>query len=74
MSEHVVDYLLTDEFVAYSQKIAEIHANKKAKTEELKQVYATIKKQIEELDQAAVDATMVFEEWKSQKVKKHESK
>ena len=72
MSDHVIDYLLSDEFVAYSQKIAEIHATKKAKQDELKAVYATIKKQLEDLDAAAVAANNEFEDWKAQKVKKHE--
>ena len=72
MGEHVIDYLLTDEFEEYSTQVVKIHAEKKAKTEYLKTVYAQIKEEIAALDAKAVELNAAFEEWKSQKTKKHE--
>jgi regulator of sigma D len=74
MSEHIVDYLLSDEFVTYSQKIAEIHAAKKTKTEELKSIYATMRKQIDGFDLQAIAVNSEWENWKTQKVQKEDPK
>ena len=70
MSENVVDYLLTDEFVEYSIKIASIHNLKKQKSEVIKAAIAKFKEESAELDAAAVVANNDFEEWKSQRVKR----
>jgi len=72
--DHVVDYILSDEFAEYSSQIVKIHAEKKAKTEELKVIYTKIKEEIATLDAKAVELNTAFEDWKSQKVKKHETK
>ena len=58
--EHITDYILTDEFVEYSKQIAELHAAKKAKTEEIKAIYAKAKEEM-----AGLDARYVREAQKS---------
>jgi len=59
-----IDYILSDEFVAFSQKIAAIHAKKKKKKEELRQYYETVQAEIRELDAEAKKLHEEFEQWK----------
>ena len=68
--EHVVDYILTDEFVEYSKQIAELHTAKKAKAEEIRALVTKAKADMAALDTKAVELTEAFEAWKTQKVKK----
>ena len=58
------DYLLTDEFVAFSQKIAHIFETKKAKKLELKNFYEKIQNEIKVLEEEAKNAETEFEEFK----------
>lgn len=62
-----VELLLSDEFVVFSQKITEIHAEKKAKKAELKALYDKMKTEIDELDENAKTLNAEFEEWKKSK-------
>ena len=68
------NWLLTDEFVAFSAKIAEIHEKKKAKKAELKAFYETIQDQIKQLDVEAKNEEDAFQKWKKsqEKVKNNE--
>ena len=63
MSE--LDTLLTDEFVAFSQKVSEIHIEKKKMKQELKDVYEKIKAKMKELDMEAKLLNENFEKWKN---------
>lgn len=60
-----IDFLLTDEFVAFSAKIAEIHNKKKAKKQELNDFMAKIKGEIDELNKEAEKSKEEFETWKN---------
>ena len=63
MSE--LDTLLTDEFVAFSQKVSEIHIEKKKMKQELKDVYEKINSKMKELDMEAKSLNENFEKWKN---------
>ena len=63
MSE--LDTLLTDEFVAFSQKVSEIHIEKKKMKQELKDVYEKINAKMKELDMEAKLLNENFEKWKN---------
>jgi len=63
MSE--LDTLLTDEFVAFSQKVSEIHIEKKKMKQELKDVYEKINAKMKELDMEAKSLNENFEKWKN---------
>ena len=70
MSE--LDTLLTDEFVAFSQKVSEIHIEKKKMKQELKDVYEKINAKMKELDLEAKSLNENFEKWKNSIVKNDE--
>ena len=70
MSE--LDTLLTDEFVAFSQKVSEIHIEKKKMKQELKDVYEKINAKMKELDMEAKSLNENFEKWKNSIVKNDE--
>lgn len=59
------DYLLTDEFVAFSQKISQIFEAKKAKKLELKNFYEKIQNEIKTLEEEAKTAEAEFEAFKN---------
>jgi hypothetical protein len=59
------EVFLTDEFVEFSKRIAELHAIKKQKTEEFRAIHAQFKADITELDQAAKEVATGWELWKS---------
>ena len=61
------DFLLTDEFVVFSQKVGEIHAEKKAKELEFKKLYEAFKQEMKELDDRAKETHAEWEAWKSSK-------
>ena len=63
MSE--IDTLLTDEFVVFSQKVSEIHVEKKKMKQELKDVYEKINAKMKELDMEAKLLNENFEKWKN---------
>ena len=48
-----IDVYLSDEFVEFSKQIADIHAKKKAKQEELKHLFESAKAQIKAFDDQA---------------------
>jgi predicted nucleic acid-binding Zn-ribbon protein len=58
------NYFLSDEFVAFSTKIARIHESKKALKSELKTFYEHIKEQEKALDDEAKSAEKEFSDWK----------
>lgn len=58
-----VDLLLSDEFVAFSEIIASIHAEKKKKKKELKDIYDKMKKEIDDLDERAKAAHAEYDKW-----------
>lgn len=70
MSE--LDTLLTDEFVVFSQKVSEIHIEKKKMKQELKDVYEKINAKMKELDLEAKSLNENFEKWKNSIVKNDE--
>jgi len=70
MSE--LDTLLTDEFVVFSQKVSEIHVEKKKMKQELKDVYEKINAKMKELDLEAKSLNENFEKWKNSIVKNDE--
>ena len=59
------DYLLTDNFQEFAQKISEIHSEKKKKKENLKQVYENIQNEMKELENKARQLNEEFEQWRS---------
>ena len=59
-----LNWLLTDEFVAFSTKIAAIHEKKKAKKQELKEFYEKIQADLKAFDSDAKDAEDEFQKWK----------
>lgn len=65
MSEQI-EFLLSDEYVQFSQKIAEIHAWKKALKEEFKKKYDEYQKSLTSMDDEAKLALQNFEQWKGQ--------
>lgn len=62
MSE--LNYFLSDQFIEFSKKIAEIHEQKKNKTKELKKIYEEFQSQIKDLENQANVLAAEFEEWK----------
>lgn len=63
MGEH--DYLLSEEFLTFSQKVAAIHAAKKARTEEFKEIYDKYKADVAEFETQVKAASDEFEAWKA---------
>lgn len=61
--------LLTDEFVAFSTKIGQIHELKKKKLEEMKEIYDKFQAEIAALDKQAKDAQNDFETWSKSRAK-----
>ena len=58
------DFLLTDEFMEFSQKIAVLHAEKKKKKQELKEFYEKIQGEMKELDNQARKLSDEFDKWR----------
>jgi biopolymer transport protein ExbB/TolQ len=56
--------LLSDEFIAFAERIKSIHEKKKAKKAELKLVYDKITAELKALDAEASAAEAAFDEWK----------
>lgn len=63
------DYLLTEEFVEFSQKIARIFEAKKAKKLELKNFYEKVQAELKALEDEAKKAEHEFELFKQKQVK-----
>lgn len=64
-----MNWLLTDEFVAFSVKIKDIHERKKTKKAELKAFYDKIQVDIKALEEEAKDAEDEFQKWKNSQEK-----
>lgn len=60
-----IEFLLSDEYVSFSAKIAEIHALKKACKEEMKKKYEEFQAHLKELDVQAQASLNKWEEWKT---------
>lgn len=63
------NWLLTDEFVAFSTRIARIHEEKKIKKQELKEFYEKIQADLKVLDSEAKDEEEIFQNWKKSQEK-----
>jgi len=59
------DYLLTEEFIAFSQRIAQIFEAKKAKKLELKTFYEKVQNEIKDLEDEAKTIEAEFEAFKA---------
>ena len=68
-----VEYLLTDEYVEFSQKVASIHAEKKTLKDEFKKQYEAFQIRQKELDESAKEAIAAWEAWKLEKSKEEET-
>lgn len=62
-----LDFLLSDEFIEFSQTIADIHSRKKTRQQEMKVVYEKFMADIKALDVEAKTAQTEFEAWKKSK-------
>jgi septation ring formation regulator EzrA len=62
-----LEHLLSDEYVQFSQVVAEIHALKKACKEDFKKKHEEYQANLKSLDAKAVEAAQKFEEWKAAK-------
>jgi hypothetical protein len=60
-----LEWLLTDEFIAYAHKIEEIHNEKKAKKQELKDFYEKIMADLKGLEADARQVQKDFDDWKN---------
>jgi hypothetical protein len=60
-----VELLLSDEFVAFSGKIADIHKQKKQCQEEFKKIFDSYKASMSEFEKAAAEAQNEWETWKT---------
>jgi hypothetical protein len=67
-----LNWLLTDEFIAFSSKIKDIHERKKQKKAELKDFYEQIQIDLKALDKEAKDAEDEFQTWKKAQENKEE--
>lgn len=61
------NWLLSDEFIEFSNKVSELHAEKKKLKAELKEFYEKTTTQIKELDKQAEVLNQEFETWKKDK-------
>lgn len=64
MAAEETNWLLTDEFVSFSEKIKGIHERKKSKKAELKEFYDKIQVDLKALDAEAKEAEDQFQAWK----------
>ena len=64
-----INWLLSDEFVSFSAKIAAIHEQKKLKKQQLKELYEKVTADLRVLDQEALELEKQFESWKKSQEK-----
>lgn len=57
-------WLLSDEFVNFSAKIAAIHEQKKVRKQEIKDLYEKYTNELKTLDQQALQLEKEFQVWK----------
>ena len=63
------EFLLSDEFVAFSKAIAVVHEEKKVIEEEFKNYFESYKAKKKELEVKVASASSKWEEWKSSQSK-----
>lgn len=66
MEKNQIDLLLSDEFVEFSAKIAEIHNTKKKMKEDFKKTYEEFQAKLASLDTTAAELTNAWESWKNE--------
>jgi|688.fasta_scaffold00059_144 hypothetical protein len=59
-----MDWLLSEEFVSFSQKVSDIYGEKKKLKQELKDYYDKSQTKLKELEQQAQVLQEEFEKWK----------
>jgi len=59
-----MDWLLSEEFVSFSQKVSDIYGEKKKIKQELKDYYDKSQAKLKELEQQAQVLQEEFEKWK----------
>jgi len=59
-----MDWLLSEEFVSFSQKVSDIYGEKKKLKQELKDYYEKSQTKLKELEQQAQVLQEEFEKWK----------
>lgn len=59
-----MDWLLSDEFVTFSQRVSEIHNEKKQIKQQLKEYYEKTQVKLKELESQAQALSDEFEKWK----------
>jgi hypothetical protein len=63
-----LEFILTDNFQEFSEKIAEIHNEMKKRKEALKQAYEKTQQELKQLDNQAKNIYEEFEQWKKSQV------
>ena len=58
-----VSALMSDEFVAFSTKVAELHNHKKALVVEFKKIYETHKAELKSIDEQVIALQQEFDKW-----------
>jgi len=66
------NYLLTDEFLSFANKVKEIHEAKKAKKAELKAFFEKTQAELKALDLKAKELEEEFNKWKKTPAKTEE--
>lgn len=64
-----MNWLLTDEFIAFSEKIKTIHEKRKLKKQELKDFYEKIQIEMKSIEAEALFAENEFQVWKQSQTK-----
>lgn len=59
------DILLSDKFIEFSTKIAQLHEVKKEKLSAFKEFYEEHKKSIKQIDEEALSLNQEFEDWQA---------
>ena len=65
-----IEFMLTDEFINFSSKIAEIHTEKKKRAGEVKDIAEQFKADMHALDEKAEALRLDWEAWKQTQIKK----
>lgn len=69
-----LDFILTDQFIEFSQKVKEIHEAKKAKQVEFKALYEKFQAESAAFDNQAKELQTEFEGWKAGQIKANSPK
>jgi len=68
-----MDWLLSEEFISFSQKIAEIYGEKKKVKQDLKEYYDKAQTKLKELEAQAQSLQDEFEKWKKNQTEETKS-